>query len=166
MGLISETTKGIPVHGLVHIYVYCMARVVFSDMLSSVEGACVAAVRHWDAEEEGLSTSHLFFGILLPAGIKLLCLAAAVEDFRNPKFCMVLSCSIQNVANASVPITLPVPVYLPIPNAHAVHGVRIWKRKKKKRQKPPKPKLNWPNKTKTRKRIRGCLKAQPYIEYE
>lgn len=61
-----------------HVYVYCMARVVFNDILNSGEGACVAAVRHWDAEEEGLTANNLSSGILLPAGIKLLCLAAAV----------------------------------------------------------------------------------------
>lgn len=43
---ISYSSKDIPVHGLVHIYVYCMARVVFNDILNSVEAACVAAVRH------------------------------------------------------------------------------------------------------------------------
>lgn len=43
---VSETTKGIPVHGLVYIYEYCMARVLCNDILSGVEGACVTAVRH------------------------------------------------------------------------------------------------------------------------
>lgn len=78
IALVSESTKGIPVHGLVYIYVYCMARV--NDILNSVEGVCVAAVRHRDAEEEGLTANHLSSGILLPAGIKLLCLAGAVES--------------------------------------------------------------------------------------